>query len=128
GNDQLWRTRGLGTALRRKIEQGLRIRRESAGARHMHRAEQLLAAAQASLLRSNPDLKEVIIAGDARRGTELVSDLSLVAVAARRDDGPTVHQSGDLTVHLTDGKHRGISLLRATGSATHLEQLAALAQ
>lgn len=44
-DDSLWKTRSLSSALQRKLKQALAIQRETAGARHMHRAEELLLAA-----------------------------------------------------------------------------------
>ncbi|WP_366512029.1 hypothetical protein [Mesorhizobium sp.] len=59
------------------------------------------------------------IAGDFRRGCELVADLALVAIGKRRTE---IEQS-TLRLVVTDNKHFGASLLEATGSAAHLEQL-----
>jgi DNA polymerase (family X) len=39
----------------------------------------------------------------------------------------TIRSGSNLRIHLTDPAHYGITLLRATGSARHLEQLEALA-
>ena len=89
----------------------------------MHRAEELLLAAQASVRRGQKGLKSVTIAGDFRRGAELIGDLALVAEARSIDGSPDALKSGDLTVHLTDPKRLGITLLRATGNAEHLTQL-----
>lgn len=127
-DDSLWKTRSLSSALQRKIKQGLQIRRESEGARHMHRAEELLLAAQENVRRAQKGLKSVTIAGDFRRGSELVSDLALVAEAPSMENSPAVLKSGDLTVHLTDPKRLGITLLRATGNPDHLAQLEELAR
>jgi DNA polymerase (family X) len=56
----------------------------------------------------------------------LVSDLCLVVEAPRSDVG-TIRSGSNLHIYLTDPAHYGITLLRATGSAAHLEQLEALA-
>ena len=127
-DDTLWKTRSLSSALRRKIQQGLKIKSEAEGARHVHRAEQLLAAAQQNLRRGHKELEHVAIAGDFRRGSELVTDLSLVGVAPSIKGKTTSVASGDLTVHITDPKRFGITLLRATGSSEHLRQLTELAR
>ncbi|MGY3529345.1 PHP domain-containing protein [Bradyrhizobium sp. USDA 4452] len=47
---------------------------------------------------------------------------------AKDEDAPTALNSSGLKVHLTDRKHFGATLLQATGSAEHLEQLRTLAQ
>jgi DNA polymerase (family 10) len=70
----------------------------------------------------------VTVAGDLRRGCELVAELSLVAEAPRLDGGPTELDSSGLKIHLTDRKHFGAALLHATGSSEHLDQLRALAE
>jgi DNA polymerase (family X) len=125
--DRIKTAKGLGAALQRKILQGLEIRKASQGARHMHRAAELLAAAEKSLRRSLP-LKRVIPAGDFRRGLELISDLALVVEAEDLEDGPKIVKSGELSVYLTDAQHFGASLLWATGSQAHLQQLAGIAK
>ena len=127
-DDNLWKTRSLSSALRRKIQDGLKVKSEAEGARHVHRAEQLLAAAQQNLRRGHKELEHVAIAGDFRRGSELVTDLSLVGVAPSIKGKTTSVASGDLTVHITDPKRFGITLLRATGSSEHLRQLMELAR
>ena len=124
--DRLRGVKGLGPALQAKILQGIAIGRAGEGRRHMHRAALLLESAQARLRQAHPDLKRVTPAGDFRRGCELVSDLSLVVEAAGTDVG-TIRSGTHLHIHLTDPAHYGITLLRATGSATHIDQLGALA-
>jgi DNA polymerase/3'-5' exonuclease PolX len=77
--DRLKSVKGLGPALQRKILAGLEARQSAGAARHVHRAAELLSAAEASLKRSNLNLKKIVIAGDLRRGCELVSNLALAA-------------------------------------------------
>ena len=51
-----------------------------------------------------------------------------MAEAPALEDGPTTLASGGgLTVHLTDKRHYGTTLLLATGSPQHIEGLRALA-
>ena len=121
-DDSLWKTRSLSSSLQRKLKQALAIQRETAGARHMHRAEELLLAAQQNLERSDK-FKNVAVAGDFRRGSELVKELSLVAETAKTDAAPAEMKSGDLTVYLTDRTRFGATLLRATGNESHLAQI-----
>ena len=124
--DRLKGVKGLGPALQAKILQGIAIGREGEGRRHMHRAAALLESAEQRLRQSHPDLKRITPGGEFRRGCELVADLSLVVEVPRADVG-TIRSGSYLHIHLTDPAHYGIMLLRATGSATHLEQLEALA-
>jgi DNA polymerase (family 10) len=66
------------------------------------------------------------IAGDFRRGCELVTDIALVAQT--RTTSPGDESAGGLKLAMTDKKHFGASLLHATGPAGHIEQLAQLAR
>src|SRR6478609_1322930 len=125
--DRLKAVKGLGPALQRKILAGLQIRQIAKNARHIHRAADLLDAAQVNLKRSLPGAKRITIAGDLRRGSELVSDLALVAEVPASEKLQEL-KNGELTVHLTDEKHFGARLLFATGSEAHLDALCALAK
>jgi DNA polymerase (family 10) len=124
--DRLKGVKGLGPALQAKILQGIAIGREAEGRLHLHRAARLLESAEKRLRQAHADLKRITPAGDFRRGCELVSDLSLV-VEASDADAQTIRSGSQLQVHLTDPARYGITLLRATGSGAHLEQLAGLA-
>jgi DNA polymerase (family X) len=121
--------KGLGPALQNKILQGIEIKRRGQGQRHIHRAAQWLATAEANLRASHPDLKRVTPAGEFRRGCELVSDLCLVAEAPGVKTGAQkIQASEQFTIYLTDTSCYGITLLLATGSHAHLESLRALAK
>src|SRR6478672_6511799 len=124
--DRLKGVKGLGPALQRKIHAGLEIRQTARNARHIHRAADLLDAAQVNLKRSLADAKRIMIAGDLRRGSELVSDLALVAEVP--SEKLQELKNGELTVHLTEEKRFGARLLFATGSEAHLDALCALAK
>jgi DNA polymerase (family 10) len=120
--------KGLGGALQAKILQNLEIMRSGEGRRPMHRAAILLESAERSLQQAHPELKRITLAGDLRRGCELVAELALVAEAPALDGGPaTLAPGGGLKIHLTDKRHYGITLLLATGSPLHIEGLHALA-
>src|SRR4051812_18780748 len=121
--DRLKPVKGLGSALQRKILQGIEIRRTSRGSRHVHRAAALLDAAKKNLARSDPDLTRISDAGDFWRGSELVTDLAVVAQSASLKNGPTVVKNGDVSLHLADNRRYGITQLLATGSSAHLEDL-----
>jgi DNA polymerase (family 10) len=126
--DRIKDAKGLGGALQAKILQSLAIARSGEGRLHMHRAAILLENAERSLQQAHPELRRITIAGDLRRGCELIADLALVAEAPALEDGPTTLASGGgLKVHLTDKRHYGITLLLATGSPQHIEGLSALA-
>jgi DNA polymerase (family X) len=77
--DRIKSLKGLGPALQRKVLQGLEIRAAAFGGRHMHRAAELVAAAEKNLRRALPDIQRIAPAGDFRRGCELMCDVSLVA-------------------------------------------------
>jgi DNA polymerase (family 10) len=126
--DRIKNAKGLGPALQRKVLQGLEIRTAALGARHMQRAAELVAVAEKNLRRALPGLKRIVPAGDFRRGCELVCDLSLVAEETRLQEGPDLVKTNQLLVYLTDPEHFGISLLLATGSDAHLQELRRLAE
>jgi DNA polymerase (family 10) len=127
--DRLKGVKGLGPALQAKILQNIEIGRSGEGRLHMHRAAWLLENAERSLRQAHPELTRITPAGDFRRGCELVADLALVAEAPALESGPaTLETGGALAVHLTDKPHYGATLLFATGSAEHIEQLRDLAE
>jgi DNA polymerase (family X) len=125
---RLQKVKGLGKALQAKVLQGLAMRRESHGKRHMHRAAELLKSAEAHLKGATPDIIRVTPAGDFRRGCELVSDLALVAEVPKLPGGSkAIRSGGQLTAYLTDAAHYGITLLLATGSTAHVAELREIA-
>jgi DNA polymerase (family X) len=125
-SDRLKAVKGLGQALQRKILAGLEARQTAKAARHVHHAEELLSAAEESFKRSSLNLKKIMIAGDLRRGCELVSNLAL---AAEQPGGKTARlQFGDLKLHVANLSRFGATLLFATGSESHVEQLQKLAR
>ncbi|MDN4987139.1 PHP domain-containing protein [Bradyrhizobium sp. WYCCWR 13022] len=124
--DRIKKAKGLGAALQTKILQNLAIAKSGEGRLHLHRASALLTHAKDSIRKSRPELKRVTIAGEFRRGCELVGDLAIVAEAAKPDKTSTPSADG-LQIRVSDRKHFGAALLFATGSAGHIEQLQALA-
>jgi DNA polymerase/3'-5' exonuclease PolX len=88
----------------------------------------LLEAAEANLKKSKLGYKHIQPAGDFRRGCELVSDLSIVAELSRPEvsDAAAI-PDGELNVYISDAAHYGATLLWATGSKAHLDQLCAYA-
>ena len=104
------------------------MRREAQGRRHMHKADELLRTAEEHLKEARPEIIRITRAGDFRRGSELAGDLSLIAEVPKLPGGPkTITAGGQLTAHLTDAAHYGITLLLATGSDAHLAGLRAVA-
>jgi DNA polymerase (family 10) len=117
--DRIRPVKGLGASLQTKILQNLSIARSGETQLHLHKAAALLEHALATVKQEHPEYGRIEIAGDFRRGCELVSDLALVAQAAR----PNKPGSASLKLIVADKKHYGARLLDATGSADHLEQL-----
>jgi DNA polymerase (family 10) len=126
-DDRIKKAKGLGVALQTKILQNLAIARSGEGRLHLHRAAVLLAHAKDSLRKARPELKRVTIAGDFRRGCELVGDLTIVAEAVQTDKRSKASAADGLEIRLSDRKHFGATLLFATGSTAHIEKLQALA-
>src|SRR5438477_3277999 len=91
--DRIKKAKGLGAARQTKVLQNLAIATSGESRLHLHRAAALLEHARKSLEINQPELKRVTIAGDFRRGCELVIDLALVAEAPRSDGEPTALNS-----------------------------------
>ncbi|RWB72540.1 MAG: DNA polymerase/3'-5' exonuclease PolX [Mesorhizobium sp.] len=117
--DRIRPVKGLGASLQTKILQNLAIARSGETQLHLHKAAALLEHAALALKQEHPEFSRVEIAGDFRRGCELVADLALVALGKKR----TETEQSTLKLVVTDKKHFGASLLEATGSAAHLDQL-----
>jgi len=121
------KAKGLGAALQTKILQNLAIAKSGEGRLHLHRAAALLAQAKDSIRKAHPELKRVTLAGDFRRGCELVRELTIVAEAPKGGKTSEPAQTDRLRIRLSDRKHFGAALLFANGSAAHIEQLQAVA-
>jgi len=126
--ERIKKAKGLGAAWQTKILQNLAIAKSGQGRLHLHRAAALLEHAQESLRKSRPGLKRLTIAGDFRRGCELVGDLAIVAEIPSSGIEPEVVDTTGLQVRLADRKHFGAALLYARDSSAHLEQLRLLAE
>jgi DNA polymerase (family 10) len=123
--DRVRKVKGLGASLQTKILQNLSIARSGEAQLHLHKAAVLIQHALATVKREHPEYSRIEIAGDFRRGCELVSDFALVTET--KTPLPSDEPAGGLRLAVTDKKHFGARLLQATGSADHLEQLARLA-
>jgi len=121
--DRVRPVKGLGAALQTKILENLAIARSGKTQLHLHKAAALLEHAMASLQQEHPEFSRVEIAGEFRRGCELVSAFALVAQGKE----PAELADATLRVVITDEKHFGAKLLDATGSAEHLKQLKTVA-
>ncbi|TIX18661.1 MAG: PHP domain-containing protein, partial [Mesorhizobium sp.] len=117
--DRIRPVKGLGASLQTRVLQNLAVARSGETQLHLHKAAALLEHAILSVKQEHPEFSRVEIAGDFRRGCELVADLALVALGKKR----TAIEQSTLRLVVTDKKHFGASLLEATGSAAHLEQL-----
>ncbi|TIR65417.1 MAG: DNA polymerase/3'-5' exonuclease PolX, partial [Mesorhizobium sp.] len=93
--------KGLGASLQTKILQNLAIARSGETQLHLHKAAALLEPAVMSVKQEHPEFSRVEIAGDFRRGCELVADLALVAQGKKRTE---IEQS-TLRLVVTDKKH-----------------------
>lgn len=126
-DDSIKKAKGLGAALQTKILQNLAIAKSGEGRLHLHRAAALLGHAKDSIRKAHPELKRVTIAGDFRRGCELVGDRAIVAEAAKAAKTPKSLAADGLQLRVSDSKHFGAALLFATGSVAHIERLQELA-
>src|SRR4029079_16802847 len=94
----------------------------------IHRAGEHLSTLEASLRRSHPELTRLVPAGDFRRGSELVSDLALVAETPAQSGIEILDLSEGVKVWLADQRHYGVALVLATGSSEHIDELRSLAE
>lgn len=117
--DKLRNVKFLTPALKRKILQGIEIKQQSQGKRHMHRAAVQADQAMQRLNANRPELKNITIAGELRRQCELVGDLIFVAVGTKNQQV----KIGALTIWVCTEDKFGSTLLFATGSEEHVEEL-----
>src|SRR4051794_13939787 len=110
-DDRIKKAKGLGAALQKKILQNLAIAKSGEGRLHLHRAAALLAHAKDSLRKARPELKRVTIAGDFRRGCELVGNLAIVAESAKIKEAANASAADGLQIRLSDRNHFGAALL-----------------
>jgi DNA polymerase (family X) len=120
---RLDKVKGLGRALSSKLLRGLELRKTNKGRLHLHRAAELIASLKTNVKRSHQDVVEVSEAGDFRRRCELVSDLSVVARFRGRHEPEVTALANGAKLYLTDKARYGATLLHATGSEAHLEEL-----
>jgi DNA polymerase (family 10) len=125
-NGQLKDKKGVTPAFLEKLQQGLKIRREAQQKQHLHSAVAVLEAAKRNLRHSHPHLRQVTIAGDVRRMCEVVEDFSVIAISD--DPHATTPVLGDIRLYLCGADTFGSTLLIHTGSASHIESLAAYAK
>src|SRR3954452_23219093 len=109
-DDRIKKAKGLGATLQTKILQNLAIAKSGEGRLHLHRAAALLAHAKDSLRKARPELKRVTIAGDFRRGCELVADLTILAEAPQVDKMTKASAADGLQIRLSDRNHFGAAL------------------
>ena len=91
-DDRIRKVKGLGAALQSKILQNLAIAESARGRLHLHRAAALLQQATALLRSARPELKRLTVAGDFRRGCELVANLAVVAEDPKFDGRPAANE------------------------------------
>ena len=106
--DRIRKAKGLGAALQTKILQNLSIARNGETQLHLHKAAALLENAVATLKQQHPEYSRVEIAGDFRRGCELVTNLALVAETKAPSEAE--EPASGLKVAVTDTKHFGARL------------------
>jgi DNA polymerase (family X) len=122
---RLRKVKGLGALVERKILEGAVLASGPPGTMRANRAEELLAHAGEALKAEGAG--NITIAGDFRRGCELISDLRLVATS--KAAGQITHERlGTVGVDICPNEKQGSVLLFATGSTKHLEQLEAVAR
>jgi DNA polymerase (family 10) len=92
--------KGLGASLQTKILQNLSIAHRGETQLHLHKAAALLEHATATVKQQHPEYSRIEIAGDFRRGSELVTDLALVAETRKPSESEAAGEA-DSTVAAT---------------------------
>ncbi len=141
---------GFGAKTAEKVLKGIRYRKTSGGFRLYFHAVQEAEAVRVALA-GLPQVERVIVAGDVRRSAEVVRDLDLVVVSEHpaeevfhaiaqhsgtgEEEGPderrlTLRSPGGMPTRIiaTPAANLGAVLVQATGTARHLELLAAHAE
>jgi DNA polymerase (family 10) len=121
--DRVALAKGLGRALQSEIRHGLALASAGEARLRLNRAGDILEQVISELRRLRPELQDLTIAGEFRRGCELVSDLRLVAIDPNAAE-VTQERLGAVTLHISPPARFGAVLLSATGSAGHVAQLA----
>jgi DNA polymerase (family X) len=119
------KVKGLGASVERKILEGIAMTRAAQGWMRANRAEELLVHAAQAL--TGQGFNDVTIAGDFRRGCELIADLRVVATSTATQD-IIQERLGAVRVDVVAPQGLGSALLYATGNPKHIEQLEALAR
>ena len=140
--------RGFGERTQQRILEGIAFARGLAGRRRFHQAEEA-ALRLAGFLDALDGVERTMIAGELRRGLEIVDGIALVSVTRgdtarvaqriRSTSGLTWYEGDDRVVRgrfgdglavdvcLTNAAHAGIALLHMTGSSAHIDALAHVA-
>jgi DNA polymerase (family 10) len=127
-HDRLKSAAGFGAAFQAKMLEGIALMRRSHGQRLIHHAAEDLAGLEANLRRSHPEPTRVVPAGDVRRGSELVSDLALVAETPTGSGIEILRVADRTSIWLADRPQWGVALVLATGSDRHLDELRSVAE
>src|SRR5829696_2109613 len=114
--------KGFGPAFQAKVLAAIELLRRSRGQRLIHHAAEHLGALEITLRRVHPELSRIVLAGDFRRGSELVSELALVAESPD-GSGIQVVDVAHGEVWVADRQRYGVALALATGSSEHVDEL-----
>jgi DNA polymerase (family X) len=115
--DRLKGLKGLGPALQRKILAKLETTRNSLGARHIHRAADLLETARGNLETSKLGLKSITVAGDLRRAR-----LRLGTRCGKGSCGSVSAQVWRANGAIANQDRLGAALLFATGCSQRVSE------
>lgn len=148
GDGSIRRIGGVGERTAEVIADGIGRLDLKAAARPVLREARLAAAEWAAQIATDPDVQQVVVAGDARRGVAQPDGLRLLVVHSPDAEGPTLAErlmalpgalraipspDGTLSMLTTSGRHliidlasperAGTALVVATGSHAHVQAL-----
>ncbi len=120
---QLAKEKGFGPKVQSKILEGIAFEKKNTGLYKIDAAHTRAHAACQALKDRYPSFKDVLAAGDVRRGCEVSGAADLVAVIDASGADEPVEMERDIRVVTTPRARLGAALLFATGNAEHLAAL-----
>ena len=120
--------KGFGAKLQVKILESLAFQKLNQGLVKIDAAHHRARAASEALKDRHPSFKEVIAAGDVRRGCEVCGPIDLVAVIDGTTPDEPLESTSEFRIITTPSENLGAALLFATGNESHLATLGKIAR
>ncbi len=125
--EKLAAEKGFGAKLQAKILESLAFQKRNEGLVKINVGHTRAFASSRALRGRHPSIKDVIPAGDVRRGCEVCGPVDLVVVMDDETADAVLESSAEFRVTISPSKSLGAALLFATGTDGHVSTLRALA-